>query len=595
VTAPPWLEVLDEAGRAAATHHRPELAHLLQRKRARLLDPALRVLVIGEPNQGKSQLVNALVNAPVCAVGDDLTTSVSTVVQHSELPSAVLLSGPSGPGGPSGPSRTAERVPVPIEDVADRLSSPSTAGTELVAAEIGIPRRLLEAGVVLVDSPALDNPRRPDFAALIESDVVVLASDATAELSVAELGLLGQLARFGAELVVVLTKIDLVPGWRQVVERDRARLAGAGVRATLVPVSAALRLHAAQTGDRALNAESGFGALIELLQERAAAKPSRLAPRAAAGAAGQVVQQLIGSLRAELASRARPELAAASTAHDAQRRLDELRRATARCQTMLNDEMADLNSDLDYDLRDRARKILREVDRTFDKADPAKGWDEFEEWLQANLTEAAEANFSWLVERCRWIAEKLVRSFPDYPVEATPESIPALPDGPLDDLGDLERPGLERFSVGQKVFTGLRGSYGGVLMFGLVTSLTVGLPLLNPISLGAGAVFGGKSIREEGETRLRRRQAAAKAAAQRHVDDFFLRFGKDCKDVTRHVHRGLRDHFAELASDMQQRLTEAVTTAKQDHQQLRRELDGLVGLQHRIRALAGTPGLEITA
>ena len=30
---------------------------------------------------------------------------------------------------------------------------------------------------------------------------------------------------------------------------------------------------------------------------------------------------------------------------------------------------------------------------------------------------------------------------------------------------------LEPFSVPQKLFTGLRGSYGGVLMFGLVTSL----------------------------------------------------------------------------------------------------------------------------
>ena len=71
-------------------------------------------------------------------------------------------------------------------------------------------------------------------------------------------------------------------------------------------------------------------------------------------------------------------------------RLEQLQRESARWQTMLSDEVADLTADLDYDLRDRTRRILREADEYFEVADPAKDWPEFEEWLRENLRAAAE-------------------------------------------------------------------------------------------------------------------------------------------------------------------------------------------------------------
>jgi hypothetical protein len=138
-------------------------------------------------------------------------------------------------------------------------------------------------------------------------------------------------------------------------------------------------------------------------------------------------------------------------------------------------------------------------------------------------------------------------------------------------------------------------------MFGLITSLA-GLPLINVVSLGAGAVFGGKTLRDESENRLQRRQAAARATVQRHVEDFFLKFSKDCKDVARQVHRSLRDHFSTLAEDLQESLIESARLAKQaaetdaarwDRRQheIRRELDGLGALHGRVLALGGVRGL----
>ena len=90
MTVATWLEVLDETIGASVRHHRPDLAERLRAKRAQLLDPQLRVLVIGEANQGKSQLVNALVAAPVCAVGDVVDqTGLGHVINNNPVTDAV--------------------------------------------------------------------------------------------------------------------------------------------------------------------------------------------------------------------------------------------------------------------------------------------------------------------------------------------------------------------------------------------------------------------------------------------------------------------------------------------------------------------------
>ncbi|MFP5311771.1 MAG: Isoniazid-inducible protein iniA, partial [Actinomycetes bacterium] len=47
---------------------RADLRRRLDLAMGRLTDPSIRVIVVGEFKQGKSKLINALVNAPVCPV-----------------------------------------------------------------------------------------------------------------------------------------------------------------------------------------------------------------------------------------------------------------------------------------------------------------------------------------------------------------------------------------------------------------------------------------------------------------------------------------------------------------------------------------------
>ncbi len=593
---PPWLTVLDDTIAACITHHRTDLAGKLERRRALLLDPRLRVPVIGELNQGKSQLVNALVNAPVCAVGDDVTTMTPTAVEHAEVPTAALVTGAQTSGRRAIGPADAEpaRVPVPVEDVASQVLATRRPD---VHAEVGLPRDLLSGGLVLIDTPGLGGVgslrTAATFAVLANADAVLMISDATCELCASEIEVLRKVAKVCPAVTVVLTKIDLVPRWRRVAERNRARLAAAGLQVKVIPVSATVRLAAARSGDQELNEESGFVELVRCLRQDVLGRGEALANRSAAAATAAVTEQLMTPLHRQLAEARGGKLGAAHVQYRAaQHRLDELRRRSSRWQTMLGDEVADLLSDVEYDLRERTRKIVRIAEEFFDVADPAKSWDEFEYWLCDSLAETAETNFTWLIERFQWLSVKIARQV------ALDEAVPdAVDTGDLvDHIGDLTPPRVEKFSVGQQLFIGLRGSYGGLLMFGLATTLA-GLPLINPISLGAGAAFGAKSVWDERGSRLKRRQATAKTAAQRYVDDFFLSYGKESRDTARAIQRRLRDHFAAVVERLQtgiaERATEAKRAAEADladrrrrSQEISLEVDRLVSLHKRIQALA---------
>jgi hypothetical protein len=609
-----WLDVLDATIRTCQEHGRADLVAWLWQRRAQLLHPHLRVLVVGAAKQGKSQLINALINAPVCVVGDDRGTTVPTVVRHMAAPTAHLIVRASADAAWMPDAGPQDRIPLALERLADALTETvagQPAGTvERLHADVGVPRSLLAAGLQLIDTPPLPGlpsaapaavGRLRELATDSRADLVMFASESGRELSDAQVEVLADLARLYPNLVVAYTKTDYAAHWRRDLEASRMRLIQAGVPATMLPLSATLRARAAQTGDTALNGESGFPALISLLEHAVEAKPDRLA-RATVGVLGRTVtERLAVPLREYLdAHRAETETSmAVKRLHETQRRMDELRRCSSRWQSRLSDEVADMMSDVEHDLRERTRAVIAKADEVFTASDPLKVWNEFEPWLRDALVEVAETSMGWLGERSAWLARAVAAEFPAELGDVLPPWVPGVQDGLPDRVVGLDSPEVERFTMTQKLFTGLRGSYGGVLMFGLATSLA-GMSLINPISLSGGALFGGKSIREEGRSLLRRRQAAARAAVRQHVDEIFVGLAKDAKDSVRRVQRALRDHFSAVTEDLQEAIIESLRTAKADAErevsvregQARRteqELIRLAGLQKQALALLRAP------
>ncbi|WP_410585095.1 dynamin family protein [Amycolatopsis sp. lyj-108] len=588
MTAPAWLDVLNETLDACAAHGRADLAERLRRRRDQQA-PGTRIAVVGFPKQGKGYLLNALLNAPVCAVGDASTPAVPTEIGYAADPAATLIGH--------------ARESVPVGNLAKELEVRPPGSLRRV--EVGLPRELLGTGLVLVDTPAIGDPRSPRTAAtldvLADAHAVILVSDATQELQPAELALARHIRTWCPALVLALTKIDVSPDWRELAARNRAALSETGVVADVFPVSATVRQAAAKAGDAGLNGRSGFPELLNWVGEQAARPIERTRALAAAVSVRAAAVELVETLQARLNAVSQDNGTDQVTLlHQAQRRTEELRRQNVRWQNLLSDEITDLISDAEYDLRERTRVIVRHIDRTFDEGDPVQIWPDFQTWLEENLAEAVETNYNWVSDRATWIAHAVATSFgPRY--GQAPE-LPLTGSG-VDSIPEVGAPKIERFKIGQKLFTGLRGSYGGVLMFGLVTSLA-GLPLINPVSLGAGVAFATKSVRDEGGMRLQRRQALAKAAAQRHVDDVFIRFSKEIKDEVRQVQRRLRDHFVALSDELAEELTRQreliiAGSAERDRrtQRVKKEIDRLAALHRKAGALGSgaAPRRELSA
>ncbi|CAA9224245.1 MAG: Dynamin family [uncultured Arthrobacter sp.] len=584
---------------------RADLRRRLDATRGRLLDANIRVIVVGEFKQGKSQLINALVNAPVCPVDDDIATSVPTVVRYGEQPSAVLVvprdADPAADGGPA-----LERQPVDLADIASYVSEKGNPGNErrLVAAEVALPRKVLTGGLSLVDSPGvggLDSAHSlTTLTALPTADAMLLVSDASQEYTEPEIRFLRQALRVSPNIGCVLTKTDLYPQWRRVAELDRAHLDRVRPGIPLIPVSSDLRLHAARLKDNELNTESGFPALVAYLRSDILGSAERLQRRSVAQDLLSITEHLRLSLTSELGALEDPERTPLMIAglEAAKERADEQRRRSARWQVTLNDGISDLIADMEYDLRDRLRRIQREAEQAIDEGDPGPTWDQFAQWLEQRVASAVSDTFVWTSERSAWLAEQVAEHFQQDEVR-----LPVLSVSDTQDvLSPVEKvPTLDPGRVGplQKVLIGMRGSYGGVLMFGLLTGI-VGMSLINPFSVGAGLLLGRKAYREDKEARLKRRQGEAKALVRRQIDDVVFQVGKELKDRLRLIQRATRDHFSEIAEEHHRSLGDSVAAAQkaaatyalereQRMQQIRAELKRVDALHAEARALEGDP------
>ncbi|WP_307858854.1 dynamin family protein [Microbacterium esteraromaticum] len=555
------VDVIHEVGDLAASAGRDDLATRLANTRARLADPAVRVIVVGEFKQGKSKLINALVNAPACPVDDDVATSVPTTVGYADQPSAWVLERSDDQSEP-------QRRQISLESLAEYVSERGNPDNErgVLAAEVLLPREILRGGLTLVDSPGVGGLESSNslatLAALSSAHAVLLVSDASQEYTEPEVQFLQHAMRISPNVAAVLAKTDLYPEWRRIERIDREHLTGHD-DVPIFSVSSDLRLLAAELQDRTLNEESGFPALVTHLRREVLGRAEVIHERSAVHELASVVDQLEMSLKAELNALVNPEDTPRMIAEleNAKAKADEFRGRSARWQVTLTDGIADLVADMEHDVRDRLRKVQREAEKAIDDGDPGPVWDQIREWLDQRVTAAVSETFVWTDERSRWLAEEVADLFSqdqsEIPIHDVSDIQGVL--DPVDDIAGLD-PG--QLSATEKMYIGVRGSYGGVLMVGLATGL-IGMALINPLSLLAGVLVGRRAYREDMSNRLSRRQQEAKVIVRKYIDEVTFQVGKQLKDRLRLVQRGTRDHFGALAEELHSSLAEALQRAKQ--------------------------------
>lgn len=598
------IDAVEQTLAGIARYERSDLEQRLRQTKARLSTERIRVLVVGEFKQGKSMLVNGLVRAPVCPVYADLATSVPTVVHHADSPSAGLIRyvGGDSDGHQHDDESRAQRVEIPIDELAQYVAERANPDNEQQwhHVDIGIPRGILAGGLEVVDTPGVGGLSSvhgaATMSALTTADAVLMVSDAAGEYTAPEIEFLRKATGVCPNVACVLTKTDLYPEWQRIRDLNTEHLKVAGIEAEIIAVSSTMRVHALRTEDKQANDESGFPELIDYLRQHVVGSADLLATRSTTHDIVTVVNQLSTTLRSELAAHSDPEAAAQVIAelNEARARSAALKERSARWQHTLSDGIADLNADIEYDLRDRMREIVRAAEDAVNEGDPQKTWDQLAAWVEQETNNACASNYLWATQRVRWLADQVAEHFADEGGHALPELKFDSVDG-LEKVPEMRLRDTEPFGVGQKALAGMRGGYVGVLMFGMLGTFA-GLPLLNPFSIGAGLLLGGKGLTDEKRRVIAKRQNEAKGAVRRYSDDVIFQVNKESKDMLRIAQRDLRDHFTATAEEINQsvqdslRAAEKSAKASENERQRRRkeipsELEKLDALRQQATAM----------
>lgn len=550
------LSVLDNTVAAARAAGRDDLVARLETAAVRVRDPRRRIVVAGQLDQGKSRFINALLNVEICPVGDDVTTRFPMQLAYAPQPRAELVLAAA--------SSEEERVEFPIADLPS-IDHRSAAGKQILRIEVHLPADLLADGIVLIDTPGIGARTTAGTLGVLEmlpaADAVLVISDASTELTSPELTFLRQASELCPATAVLMSKTDLYPHWRQVFEADREHLRKANLDLPLLPISALLRSHALRLQDAQLGAESGYGQLYQFLREQVVARDEAATRAAIAREMSSAAEHLALALGSELVALRDPRQAAAAVGElqSAKARAQQLHRRTAAWQQTLADGITDLAGDVDHDLRERLREIARTGEEWIDDHDPGRHWGAITEWLTGTVDSALGDNLLWAHTRAETLADKVAEHFLELGAVDLPAALdPSGSTHRTGTLGDLE----PDIGVLSKVLVGMRGSYGGVLMVGLATTFA-GLALLNPISLGAGVLVGGKAYRDDKQARLTRRRTEAKNAVRRFLDDVAFQAGKDSRDRIHRIHRALRDHYAGIAERSLRSIDESLTAAQE--------------------------------
>ena len=581
--------VVDQGLKACEAYGRPDLGERLARARAKLADPGIHVVVVGEFKQGKSSLVNALLGVTACPVDDDIATALPTYLRHGpELAAQVILEGDPP-----------VREPIPTDQIRRHtLEGPELLadGRRIVGVEVLLPRNMLAGGLIVVDTPGLGGlgsaHAAASLAATAMADAVLFVTDASQELTRTELDFLRRAQELCGTVACVLTKTDFYPAWRTIRDLNVEHLKQVG-GVPLMAVSSSLRTHAVKLNDSAMNTESGFRALVTFVTDEVGRdgteRIAREAAREVIAVCGQFTEQFAGE-RAALADPASAQQVIDELTATKQR-VETLRATASRWNQTLGDGVSDLSADVEHDFRGRIRKVIAEADEAIEDADPADTWAQMEPWLLSRVSYELVTNYTFLRDRAAELSQLVGEHFQEASGELG--RLAVYDPAPLLNRTEFEPDiKLERMTARKQTMVALKGSYSGILMFTMLPGL-VGITGLAPIAIPIGLMMGRASLRDEKRRQLAQRRSQAKNAIRRYCDEVQFVMGKDSRDTLRRIQRQLRDHYGTRGEELNRTTAEALRSATEaakrtqvERERRLKDLDAEIGRLGQLRQRA---------
>jgi small GTP-binding protein len=491
------------------------------------------LVVVGEFNHGKSTFVNALVGSRVLPTGVTPTTAVIHHLVHSDQPYAKVF------------TATGEE-PLPLDSLRGWAASEGAAerSEKVKYIEVGLPAKLLEERVVLVDTPGVNDlsQTRADitYKYIPKSDAVLFLLDAGQLLKESERVFLDEklLAKSRDKIVFVVNKADI---WSPS-ERDEAMAYVHRELTKLVkqPIVFALSANKAEAGDVEA---SGIQPLIDHLSRFLPEERGRLvldhALAEGLAVASMLGQGLEAKRHAVRMTQEELDRRIAVVHADAEGALSSIdaRRAFIR------EEVAAIKAwarrDLETFCDDLARMLPGEIDKA--KASELKvhlaGFLEatFKEWAQAETKEIGAA-----LER---LAERVISLVKDDAEAAAKKLGEAL---------DVKPPQIDvdTFAYDVGIFAlltvGVTTMFANLLLGGM---LTLAAPLL--------ALYVREKVEEETKAR-------AKEAAPAAVREAAMQIGPKIDEMIEHFAGELDRWVVATGQDMYREMLEVLNAAREE-------------------------------
>jgi GTPase SAR1 family protein len=568
---------------------RTDLASRLKASQEQIRQTGVTVAIVGEFKKGKSSLVNALVNAEVCPADPLFATVAPIGVSHGEALTVTVSR-----------RRGQEKSAAVLAEVSSLASEDGNEGNRLgiTAVDITIPRRLLAAGLSLLDTPGIGGLDSAvgalTLTTLETAGGVLFTTDCSQELTAPEMEYLRAARQRCAQILLVMTKLDLYPHAREVVERNRGHLAAAGFDdVEIFPVSSVLHLLALAQNDTRVEEESGFADLFRALHERIW-EPAR---RQGLAAAGQQIAEVADHLAIpiEAERQARGSAAAADRVigrlAEIRGRVEQFRATNARWQQRLVEGMQDVANDVDFDLRTRMRQVSRLADGRID-SDAAGNDLMYETWLHKVTIEEVIGHYESIVDRTAALADEIGDRFATFDRNAGFRVERAAPVELLDAVQVSRDQVPTNDSVIRRLITTGQGYSSGMVLgsslLGLVAPALLWLPV---ITIPFAGYMARKAFLDDRNRRRLSRRQELKRLTSRYLDEIGFVVHKDSRDTLRQLQRQIRDHYNQRAEQFERTLQQAMAAAEQARSEAGtaadgQRLDGDAGLVQQVRGAA---------
>jgi Dynamin family len=442
------------------------------------------VVVAGETKRGKSSLVNALLERPDASpVGPDVVTGFFV----SFLPSdqdAVTVNRSTQP----------TTITTALPQLADWVTVDGNPNNqkEVQDACVHIKSDALR-GFALVDTPGVGGLEAGHSAltmqALNRADAMVFVIDAGAPITVPEIDFLARAAERIDTVIIVLTKIDIFPGWETVAADNKVILTKRSPRfanCPWVPVSNRLALGAIgldSDNHEQLRSESGITTLESLIREKVVTRARQLRFMNNARFMLHALDQASAAVKERVAATAGPpEMIAALEAE--KRHLADIGREGASWRKELEGSIRDVAMDRSEDLRAGLADLSNRYSQKIQGAKSAQ-LEQIPDELLAEIAALADELARVAAERILSKASAILGELDDS--SPLVRAIGELANTGKADLGNVALPGKKSMSLGDNltavgslstghsIETIIGGAIGGLAFLGPIGGISIGV------------------------------------------------------------------------------------------------------------------------